>query len=130
MKEISIALWELAREEVNRLPEGTTVLIYNSLMSDYKIEYFGKKCISMTKNALASLKYFTFECPKLKTTVYYIKGNDIGDEPYCSGGKIKVGPFLDEKEARDAEYRMSEEVAISGQHIYYGLYIDSEETYI
>ena len=130
MKEIQIALWELTKEEVNRLPDGTTVLIYNSLISDYKLEYSGKKCISKSKYASSSLKYFTFEKPKLLTTVYYIIGNDIGDEPYCSGGEVKIGPFLDLNKARDQECKLSEEIAISGQHIYYGLHIDSEEIYI
>lgn len=130
MKEISITLWELTKDEVNRLPDGTTVLIYNSLTLDYKLEYSGKNCISRSKYAFSSLKYFTFEAPKLLTTVYYVMGNDIGDEPYCFGGEVKCGPFLDLDKARDQEYKMSEELTLAGQHIYYGLYIDSEEIYV
>ena len=129
MKEISIALFELTREEVNRLPEGTTVLIYNSLTSDYKIEYSGKKCISMSKYASTSLKYFTFEMPKLRTTVYYVKGISIGEDFYTDSFDVKIGAFFSPEEAHEEMYKMSEDLTLAGQHIYSGLYIDSEEIY-
>lgn len=129
MKEISMALWELTKEEVNRLPDGTTVLIYNSLASDYKLEYSGKKCISRSKYASSSLNYFTFEMPKLRTTVYYIKGNSIGEYPDEESYDVKIGAFFTPEEAHEEMYKMSEEVTLAGQHIYSGLYIDSEEVY-
>ena len=60
-KEISVSLWEHTKDEAAKLPEGTTILIFNPITSDYKIEHAGKRCIARDKHALPNLKYFTFE---------------------------------------------------------------------
>ena len=130
MREISISLWELSKDEASRLPDGTATLIFNPVTSDYKIEYSGKRSSANDKHACSNLKYFTFEAPKLRRTVYFIKGQDIGEEPDCPGGYIENGPYLDLSDAQETMYLMSEELTLAGQHIYSGLYIDSREIYI
>lgn len=66
---------------------------------------------------------------KLRTTVYYIVGRSMGEEPDEESHDVKVGPFMTTKEAHEEMYKMSEELTLAGQHIYSGLYIDSEEVY-
>lgn len=60
-KEIAVSLWELTKEEAAKLPEGTQVLIYNPVTSNYKVETIGKNCLARDKHAVPSLKYFAFE---------------------------------------------------------------------
>ena len=60
-RRIDISLWELTKEEASRLPDGTQVLIYNSLTDNYKVEYIGKNCLARSRNAVSQLKYFSFE---------------------------------------------------------------------
>lgn len=67
MKEISISIWELKKEEVKNLPENTQVLVYNPMTGTYLIEYADKKCLANYKYASSYLKYFTFDNPKDKT---------------------------------------------------------------
>ena len=59
-KKIDVALWELAKDEAARLPEGTQVLIYNPITDDYKLERIGKNCLARCKHAVPQLKYFSF----------------------------------------------------------------------
>ena len=60
-KEIAASLWELSKDEAAKLPEGTTILIYNPLTADYSIDRAGKKSVARNKHAVPQLKYFTFE---------------------------------------------------------------------
>ena len=60
-KEIAISLWEHTKEEASKLLNGTTMLIYNPITNDYKIEHAGKHSLARDKHAVPQLKYFTFE---------------------------------------------------------------------
>ena len=60
-KEIAVSLWEHTKEEASKLPDGTTILIFNPLTCDYSIDRAGKRCIARDKHAVPQLKYFTFE---------------------------------------------------------------------
>lgn len=65
MKPVNIELWELSKEEVKQLPEGTQVLIYNRLTGRVSLDDAGKKCIANSKYASDKLVYFVFEKPNL-----------------------------------------------------------------
>ena len=54
-------LWELTKEEAAKLPEGTQVLIYNPITSQYKVESIDKRCLARDKHAVPNLKYFSFK---------------------------------------------------------------------
>lgn len=66
MKEIEIALWEISKQEAQQLKELTPVLIYNTLSSDYSVEYSNKKAIFNSKYCSEYLKFFTFEKPEFE----------------------------------------------------------------
>ena len=58
---IEVSLWELTKNEAAALPDGTQVLIFNSLTDSYKLERIGKSCLARSRNAISELKYFSFE---------------------------------------------------------------------
>ncbi len=61
MKEITISLWEMTKEEAQAFPEDKQMLVYNPLMGTYKVEYGGKKCLANHKHVIPQIKYFSFE---------------------------------------------------------------------
>ena len=66
MKSVDVELWELTKEEVRQLPEGTQVLIYNPLTGRKSLDDAGKKCIANSKYASDKLVYLVFEKPGAK----------------------------------------------------------------
>lgn len=61
MKEVTISLIELTKEEAAKLPDGKELLVYNSFMNTYKIHYAGHNCIARIKYAASYLRYFIFD---------------------------------------------------------------------
>ena len=56
MKEITISLWELTREEAARLRNGKEYLIYNSLCNTYRVERSEPGCLARNKRAASYIK--------------------------------------------------------------------------
>lgn len=66
MKEITINLWELTKEETTEGPEQQ-ILIYNTLTGNFSIEWnTHKNFIGRSKHASNKLKYFSFKECKLE----------------------------------------------------------------
>ena len=64
MKRIEISLWEITKEEARLLPPQAQVLIFNTLIGTYRIEYAGeKRGIVHSKHASEFLRYFSFDKP-------------------------------------------------------------------
>ncbi len=61
MKEISVSLWELTKEETAKKTEGDQILIYNPLTGRFRLENGGKGSLSRSKTAYSGLKYFSFK---------------------------------------------------------------------
>lgn len=60
MKEISVTMWELTKEEAASR-KGGQILVYNPIMEHYRIENCAaKNCIARNKHALKELIYFSF----------------------------------------------------------------------
>lgn len=66
MKEIAISLWEITKEEAQKLEDYTEVLIHDSLTGCNSIEYANKKAIFNSKYCSHKLIFFTFNKPKFK----------------------------------------------------------------
>lgn len=66
MKEIEITLWEISKQEAQKLKELTPVLEYNTLTNDYSIEHSTKRAIFNNKYCSEYLKFFTFEKPEFE----------------------------------------------------------------
>ena len=67
MKEITISLWELTKEEAAKVPTGKEILICNTFLNTYRVERSGKGCIARSRYAAPYLKYFIFnrdDCDK------------------------------------------------------------------
>ena len=60
MKEVSVTLKELTKEEVCELSEDAQVLIYHTLTHKFDLQYADKKCIARSKHASEYLVYFIF----------------------------------------------------------------------
>lgn len=69
MKEVSITLWELTKEEAKQLEELTPVLVYNKLSANYSIEYAGRKAIFNSKYCSEHNVFLAFEKPSIKEKV-------------------------------------------------------------
>ena len=63
MKSVEIEMWELTKEEVRQLPDGTQVLIYNPLTERKSLDDAGKKCIANSRYASDKLVYLVFDKP-------------------------------------------------------------------
>lgn len=61
MKEVSVSLWELTRKEAAELPDGKSILVYDTFLRTYRIERSGKGCIARSRYAVSYLKYFVFD---------------------------------------------------------------------
>lgn len=60
MKEISVTLWELTKEEAASRKSGQ-ILVYNPIMGHNRIDdCASKNCIARNKHAIKELKYFSF----------------------------------------------------------------------
>lgn len=66
MKEVSITLWELSKEEAKQLEELTPVLVYNKLSANYSIEYAGTKAIFNNKYCSEHNVFLVFKKPSIK----------------------------------------------------------------
>lgn len=65
MQAIGIEMFELTKEEVRKLPEGTQVLIYNPLTKRKSLDDAGKKCIANSRYASDKLVYLVFDKPEI-----------------------------------------------------------------
>lgn len=64
MKQVSVTLWELTKEEAQKLKEATPVLIYNTLSCNYTIELANKNSVFFKKNCPAYDVFFTMKEPE------------------------------------------------------------------
>lgn len=64
MKEISVSLWELSRQEAKELPDGTQLLFFNTLANTYGVDTLdGRKCLCRNRNCSDYVKFFAFDAP-------------------------------------------------------------------
>ena len=67
MKEVTVSLWEITKEEALKLPPWTQILIYNSLLGVYRVEWIDdNNCIVWSKSVPEHVRFFSFEEPPLE----------------------------------------------------------------
>ncbi len=129
MKEISMALWELTKEEASKLLRGTALMIYQPNFELYNIKYvddnYDKERILANP---CDNRFYVFKEPKLKEA-WFVTGmtlleDEDGDAP------VKVGPFYSEAEANCEAFSMRNELTLAGQHWYFNLNVISEEVLV
>ena len=69
MKEVSITLWEISKEEAQQLKDLTPILVYNTFSSNFITELAGPKATYNNPHCPEHNVFYTFNKPCFKEKV-------------------------------------------------------------